>query len=127
MLNFLQASHNIGRYFGIEVRITYLLYLVVAFFTLTDLADSGVRGGLLTMVSFLCLIGFVYLHEMGHSLAAIKEGVGVQAIYLHPLGGLAQLVGIIPGPMGEITIALAGPFVSLLLAAIFFLPMYLVH
>jgi Zn-dependent protease len=122
----LLQSHRIGRILGIEVRITYVLYLLVALFTLSSLLEVGL-GAWRTLVSMIFLIGFVFLHEMGHSLAAFKEGVSVRAIYLHPLGGLAQLSDRLPGPLAEIQVALAGPFVSLMLAAIFFLPMYLLY
>ncbi len=124
MLGFLSASHRLGQLLGLEVRATYSLY---AFIALAVLAESGrlTLGltGLLVMAAWITFIGFVFLHELGHCLAAFKEGVGVSRISLTPLGGLAELSDPIPGPAAEIVIALAGPFVSLLCAALAWIPL----
>ncbi|MHC4885165.1 MAG: site-2 protease family protein [Planctomycetota bacterium] len=121
MLSNALASHSLGRVLGIEVRITYLLYLMVGFYALTSL-PGGPIAVLLTLIALALMMACVFLHEMGHSLAAIKEGVGVRAIFLHPLGGVAQLNGLIPGPGAEIFVALAGPAVSLFLAGVCMAP-----
>lgn len=124
MLGFLSASHRLGQILGLEVRATYSLY---AFIALAVLAESGRLtsglAGLLAMAAWLTFIGFVFLHELGHCLAAFKEGVGVSRISLTPLGGLAEMSDPIPGPAAEIVIALAGPFVSLLCAALAWIPL----
>ncbi|MBN2712876.1 MAG: M50 family metallopeptidase [Planctomycetes bacterium] len=126
MLDNAPASHRIGRIIGIEVRIIYLLYITQGLYLLYSLgrAQTFIHG----LTIFLVLMAYpfcIFLHEMGHSLAALKEGLRVGRIYLHPLGGLAMIEGMIPGPFSEIFIALAGPFVSLLLAAFAFVPLLL--
>jgi Zn-dependent protease/CBS domain-containing protein len=60
----------------------------------------------------------VLLHELGHAVVAMAEGVEVQQITLWILGGLAMLKGITKDPKAEAKIALAGPAVSLALGAI---------
>jgi Zn-dependent protease len=118
MMQTLLASHPVGRVLDIEVRLAYSLYIVVGVLALSYVA----AGAPFMALPILFLPLFVFLHEMGHSLASIKEGAGVRAITLTPIGGVAQLAGALPGPMAEIVVTLAGPFVSLLLAGIFFAP-----
>lgn len=58
----------------------------------------------------------VALHELGHTVVAQRYGMTVQDIILTPIGGVARLSGIPDDPHQEIRIALAGPYISLLLA-----------
>lgn len=115
------ASKKVGNIFGIEVHITYALLFFIGIMSLFSL-QGGLSNFLMTLVIYVALAVFVFLHEMGHSLTAIKEGAKVNSIYLHPLGGVANISGGLNGPASEIMIAAAGPFVSLLLAAVFYLP-----
>lgn len=69
-------------------------------------------GGALVLSLFLCVL----LHELGHSLAAQRLGIGVQQIMLLPLGGVALLSRTVTRPLHELLIALAGPLVNVLLA-----------
>lgn len=125
MIKYLTASHRIARIFGIEIRVMYILYLFMGVMILTY-ATPGYLPGLLSLIIAVVLFPlYTLLHELGHSLAAMKERVRVRGILLHPLGGVAMLEGLIPGPLAEIFIALAGPFVSLLLAALAVLPLLL--
>ncbi|MHC4872509.1 MAG: M50 family metallopeptidase [Planctomycetota bacterium] len=122
MYDKLISSKTIGRIFGIEVKITYILLFFIGIMSLLSLG-GGVGAFFQTLIIYAALGLFVFLHEMGHSLAAIKDGARVNAIYLHPLGGIAEISGGLPGPGSEIMVAAAGPFVSLLLSALFYLPM----
>jgi Zn-dependent protease len=61
----------------------------------------------------------VLLHELGHSLVALREGVPVRSITLFILGGVAH-IGKEPSTAGaEFRIVAAGPLTSLTLAALF--------
>lgn len=120
------GTHKIGRILGFEVEVQYILYIFTGMMLLYRLQGVSTAGlAVVIVLATLLLPVFVLLHELGHSLAAYKEAVPVQRILLHPLGGLAILGGRIPGPMAEIMIALAGPFVSLLLAALSLVPLLL--
>jgi stage IV sporulation protein FB len=59
----------------------------------------------------------VWLHEMGHVLAARRWHIHTPVITLSPLGGLAHLDSAAPSPRAEIQISLAGPFTHALLLA----------
>ena len=70
--------------------------------------------GLLTAV---LLFVSVLLHELGHSLVALQQGVQVRSITLFLLGGVASVERECPTAIGSLMVAAAGPLVSLALAA----------
>lgn len=116
MISALTGSHLVGRCLGIAVRISFTLYIMMFLYWLR------VASTPILWIPVLLLPVFVFLHEMGHSLAAMKEGVPVRQIVLGWWGGVAQLGGMLPGAPAEIMVALAGPCVSLLLGGLFLIP-----
>jgi Zn-dependent protease len=66
------------------------------------------------------------LHELGHSLIALRYKIPVRRITLMIFGGVAEISGEPPSPAAEFWIAIAGPLVSLTLAALFILLLPLV-
>jgi Zn-dependent protease len=60
----------------------------------------------------------VLVHELGHSLVAIRHGVRVRDILLWPLGGVARLERLPDSPRAELLIAVAGPLVNFTILAI---------
>jgi Zn-dependent protease len=64
------------------------------------------------------LLVTVLLHELGHAAAARRYRVGVRGITLDLLGGYTEMGSEAQTPRAEATIALAGPAVSLVLAAV---------
>jgi Zn-dependent protease len=61
----------------------------------------------------------VLLHELGHSVLALREKVPVKSITLFVFGGVAQIGREPPTAGAEFRIAIAGPLTSLGLAGIF--------
>ena len=59
--------------------------------------------------------GSILAHELGHSLVAQRNGIGVRAITLWFLGGVAELEREADDPGVEFRIAIAGPAVSMVL------------
>jgi Zn-dependent protease/CBS domain-containing protein len=62
----------------------------------------------------------VVLHELGHSIVAIKYKIKVKQINLFLFGGISEIAGEPPKASAEFWIAIAGPIVSFLLAVIFY-------
>ncbi len=73
---------------------------------------------LIAFVTALLLFVSVLLHEMGHSLVALSQGVQVRSITLFLLGGVASVERECSTALGALAVAAAGPAVSLLLAAL---------
>jgi Zn-dependent protease/CBS domain-containing protein len=59
----------------------------------------------------------VLVHELSHTVVALRAGLGVRRISLHVLGGVSEIDRPAATPGREAGIAIAGPLVSLLLAA----------
>ena len=80
---------------------------------ISGLIDVVIWASLVTL-----LFGSVLLHELGHSLTAAHFGIRTQDIVLTPIGGIARVTEMPKNPKQEIIIAVAGPLVSLTLAAV---------
>lgn len=111
-------SLPIGRVFGItvSVHVTFLLLLlwvgVGSYREHQQWREAAAGLGLL-----LAVFASVVLHELGHALTARRFGVATKDIILLPIGGVARLTRMPERPSQEMLIALAGPVVSLGLAA----------
>jgi Zn-dependent protease len=62
----------------------------------------------------------VLLHELGHSVVALRYKIPVRSITLFLFGGVAQIGAEPPSAIAEFFIAIAGPLVSLALAIVFY-------
>ena len=70
-------------------------------------------------VSAVVLFSSVLLHELGHALRALREGLPIEGITLWLLGGVAKMRGNPPSAGSEFRVAICGPVVSLGLAVAF--------
>jgi Zn-dependent protease len=80
----------------------------------TTLPEVGLW--LVALATALLLFVSVLLHELGHALVALSQGVKVRSITLFLLGGVASVERECPTALGALAVALAGPLVSLALA-----------
>lgn len=76
-----------------------------------------IMGVVAAVVFFLSIV----LHELGHALRALREGMKIRAITLWLFGGVARFEGMFPTAGAEFRIAIAGPVVSVFLAGLFLL------
>lgn len=118
----------IGQVRGIAIKMHPSLLLVLPWVAYTwGWSDGGgLRGIAFGLVLMLLLFAFVVLHELGHSFAALRFGVGVRDITLLPIGGVARIEQLPAEPGRETLIALAGPAVNLAIALLFAPPVWLI-
>jgi Zn-dependent protease/predicted transcriptional regulator len=118
----------LGRILGIPIRLHASWFLIAALITWSLAAGyfpqanpgwSSLTYLIVGAVASLLFFASVLLHELGHSILALREGVPVKSITLFIFGGVAQIGREPPTAGAEFRIAIAGPLTSLGLAAIF--------
>jgi Zn-dependent protease/predicted transcriptional regulator len=123
----LESSFQIGRVAGIRIGIHYT-WLIIFFLLNTslyyvfklELADWSDTTALLTaLLTSTAFFASIILHELGHSIVAIRNGINVKSITLFIFGGVAQTQKDSDTAIVEFKIAIAGPLVSLALAVLF--------
>lgn len=114
-------SFPIGTVKGTVIRIHLTFVLFLVWIGVSAYAQGGqraaVEGVLFISLLFLCVL----LHEFGHVFAARRYGVQTPDITLLPIGGVARLERIPEKPAEELVVALAGPAVNVVIAALLFL------
>lgn len=112
-------SLKIGSVSGIDIKIHFTFVFVVIWAMVQGASGmGGVSGALFAAVSILLLFVCVTLHELGHSLVALRLGIKVRDITLLPIGGVAQLETLPERPFYEFLIAVAGPAVNFVLVIV---------
>ena len=119
----MNSTFRVGNLFGIPFYVHPSWFLVVALVTWTygtGLAEEFPSLGaalpwVLGLMAALLLFASVLAHELGHSLVAIRQGIGVKSITLFLFGGLANLEKESETPADAFWVAIAGPLVSLVL------------
>jgi Zn-dependent protease/CBS domain-containing protein len=115
------GAFKIGRVAGIDLKVHWTFFLLLAYFAFAGYQGSGsVTNALVTALVIAALFVCVVLHEYGHSLVAQRLGIEIQDITLLPIGGVARLKSLPTRPWDEVKIAIAGPLVNVVLAPIFF-------
>jgi Zn-dependent protease len=113
------------RIFGIRVGVNYSWFLVlfVVIFVLWDslsetLDASSTTVYVVAVVAAASFFGSILLHELGHALAARREGIVVDGIDLFLFGGVMRMSRETDSPGAEFRVAVAGPVVTLAIMAL---------
>jgi Zn-dependent protease len=108
---------------GIRIGVDYSWFFVLFFVILwlSSYFDSIVGSGgpqpyVLAVVSAFAFFGSILLHELGHALVALRNGIAITEITLWLFGGVAHLKRDSQSPGVEFRVAAAGPAVTLLIA-----------
>lgn len=119
----------LGRVFGIDIHLDVSWFFILALVTWTlatgyfparllgaSPAVYWAMGLLAAVLLFVCVL----LHELGHSVVAKAHGIPVKRVTLFIFGGVAQIAHDPRRPFVELKVALAGPLVSVAIAALGF-------
>jgi Zn-dependent protease len=102
------------RLLGVPVRFHFTFVLLIVFLTVMGLGNK--QSGFAFVLYILALFASVLLHELGHAWVGKRYGIRTLEIVMFPIGGVARLEKN-PRPSQELWIALAGPFVNIVIAA----------
>ena len=119
---------SLGRILGIPIGLDYSWFLVFMLLTWTmavgyypaefknwPTALYWVLGAATAIMLFVCVL----LHELGHSVVAMHYKIPVRSITLFIFGGVSLIGAQPPSAAAGFWIAIAGPVVSFVLAALF--------
>lgn len=107
-------SVSLGRWWGVSVRLHILLLLFVVLTLAVTFNDDMPEVGMMILGVLLVSLG---LHELAHTVAALRLGGMVDQVVLGPAGGLAS-PQVPDEPEPQVFVAMAGPLVHLTLAVI---------
>jgi len=124
-----ENAFRLGSVAGIRISVHYTWFII--FFLLTSILYASFRANqpdwsqtvalATAVITALLFFSSIVLHELGHSIVALKRGIKVSSITLFIFGGVAQSEQDADSAQTEFWIAIAGPAVSVTLAAVFYL------
>ena len=112
------------RIFGIRIGVNASWFLVLFLFIywlaepFGNQLNDDTKGFVAAVAASLLFFFTLLLHELGHALAARREGIGVTGIDLFLFGGVMKMSRDTSSPGAEFRVAAAGPAVTLLVVLI---------
>jgi Zn-dependent protease/predicted transcriptional regulator len=117
----IQLGRILGIRIGVDVSWFFVLFLII--YWLSDYYEQVAPNSnafVLATVSALLFFVSILLHELGHAVVAIRNGIPILGIDLWMFGGVAKLERDTDSPGVEFRVAVAGPIVTLAIAALCF-------
>ncbi|MEU6538828.1 site-2 protease family protein [Streptomyces sp. NPDC047000] len=117
-----------GRPFGVPVYVAPSWFLVAALITWVFggqldrvLPQLGAARYLVSLFFAIAFYASVLIHELAHTVAALRYKLPVRRIQLQFFGGVSEIEKEAETPGREFVLAFVGPLLSLVLAGIFYL------
>ena len=123
---------RIGRVFGIPIVIDtswLVIFFLIVFFFWGDLVEAQRQGTvervgdatrwLAAVLGAFLFFGSVLIHELSHSVVAVRRGTQVRRIRLFIFGGVSEIEAEAATPQDEFAITVAGPASSFVLGGLF--------
>ncbi|MFD7683496.1 site-2 protease family protein [Streptomyces sp. NPDC060187] len=119
-----------GRPFGVPVYVAPSWFLVAALITWVFggqldrvLPELGAARYLVALFFAVAFYASVLVHELAHTVAALRFKLPVRRIQLQFFGGVSEIEKEAETPGREFVLAFVGPLLSLVLAGVFYLAM----
>ena len=118
---------SLGRVLGIPLSVSYTWFIILGLVTFLSrgffkdvhpewsVPEQWIVAGATSLLFFLSIL----LHELSHSVLAVRKGIPVKGITLFLFGGISQITREAERPFLEFIIAAVGPISSLMLGALF--------
>jgi Zn-dependent protease len=117
------SSIRLTTIFGIRVgvNVSWFVVLFLFIYWLEGVFDDTLEPTVAFWTAVAAALGFfgsILLHELGHALAARREGIQVSGIDLFFFGGVMKMSSDTRTPGQEFRVAVAGPLVTLLIVIV---------
>ncbi|SOD79439.1 Zn-dependent protease (includes SpoIVFB) [Streptomyces sp. 1222.2] len=123
-----------GRPFGVPVYVAPSWFLVAALITWVFggqldrvLPELGAARYLVALFFAVAFYASVLVHELAHTIAALRYKLPVRRIQLQFFGGVSEIEKESETPGREFVLAFVGPLLSLVLAGVFYLALLAVE
>ncbi|WP_327711946.1 site-2 protease family protein [Streptomyces sp. NBC_00464] len=123
-----------GRPFGVPVYVAPSWFIVAALITWVFggqldrvLPDLGAARYLVALFFAIAFYASVLVHELAHTVVALRYKLPVRRIQLQFFGGVSEIEKESETPGREFVLAFVGPLLSLVLAGVFYVPMKFVE
>ena len=110
---------------GIRVGVDYswflvlflaIIYLSGVYRDVLGAGSSDTQPYVLAVITAFAFFASILLHELGHAVVAVRNGIPISDITLWLFGGVARMTSDTDSPGTEFKVAIAGPVVTLLIA-----------
>jgi len=108
----IQLARVFGIRIGVDVSWFFVLFLII--WSLSDYYDDFALAVISALLFFLSIL----LHELGHAVVAMRNGIPIAGIDLWMFGGVAKMGRDTDSPGVEFRVAVAGPLVTLAIVAL---------
>ena len=117
----LTLFHLRGIRIGVDYSWFLVLFLVILWLSgfykdLLDADQAAIEPYVLAVASALAFFASILLHELGHAVVAMRNGIPISDITLWLFGGVARMTRDTDSPGTEFKVAIAGPLVTLAIA-----------
>lgn len=117
----MKYSLYLGKIAGIKISVHWTFLILILWIVFSNARSGLAFHEIVWSVTFVLTIFLcVTLHELGHALTAQRFKIKTKEISILPIGGVAQLESIPEKPKEELLVALAGPAVNVLIAALLY-------
>ncbi|MFM2012009.1 MAG: putative zinc metalloprotease Rip3 [Planctomycetota bacterium] len=114
----------LGKIYGTKIYIHWSFWILAIVVFLSNVSKGF--GPAVSALGFIfSVFACVFLHELGHALAARRFGRPTLDITLLPIGGIARIQGSKIDPWSDGWIAIAGPMVNFAIALVLTLGIFL--
>ena len=112
------GSIQLARVFGVRIGVdaSWFLVLFLIIWSLSGYYDSFALAVISALLFFLSIL----LHELGHAVVAMRNGIPILGIDLWMFGGVAKMERDTDSPGVEFKVAVAGPLVTLAIVVLCF-------
>jgi Zn-dependent protease len=117
----LTLLHVRGIRIGVDYSWFFVLFLAIIYLSgvyrdVLGAESSDSEPFVLAVVTALAFFASILLHELGHAVVAIRNGIPISDITLWLFGGVARMTRDTDSPGTEFKVAVAGPVVTLAIA-----------